>query len=240
MLIRALITTGLVVGATITHAQDFSITRLERNGGEIAILFDLADSVSGRTYTVNVYSSLDNFVNPLSEVTGHVGLEVKPGGNRKITWNAKKELGADFAGELSLEVRGRIYIPFVKLDGFDDYKKFKRLRAYKITWTGGRGNSVLTFELYRKGKKIAVYPNIANVGQYNIKFERGIRPGNNYTFRISDARNKDDVVVTSPFKIRRKTPLLVKALPLAGAGYLVWMMSGGSENNDIPDPPTPK
>jgi hypothetical protein len=231
----------LLALATSAVAQVFTITKTERQGDNLILYYDLLDSISNRAYTINVYSSADNYINPLSKVSGDVGLEVKPGGNRKIIWRAKEELGPDFAGDLALEVRGKIYIPFVKLDGFNDYKNFKRLRNYKITWTGGRGNSVLNFDLYRGEKKIASFPNIANVGQYTVKFEGNIRPGNNYKLKVADAKNKDDVVWTDNFKIRRKTPLLLKVIPLLGLGYLATTLAGSSStaNNDIIDAPCP-
>jgi hypothetical protein len=227
--------------ASSSIAQIFTITKTERQGDNLILYYDLLDSVNNRAYTINVYSSADNYINPLNKVSGDVGLEVKPGGNRKIIWRAKEELGPDFVGDLALEVRGKIYIPFVKLDGFNDYKKFKRLRNYKITWTGGRGNSVLNFDLYRGEKKITSFPNIANVGQYTVKFEGNIRPGNNYKLKVADAKNKDDVVWTENFKISRKTPLLLKVIPLLGLGYLATTLAGNSStNNDIIDAPTPK
>jgi hypothetical protein len=231
----------LVFPCLATHAQVFTITKTERQGDNIILYYDLLDSISNRTYTVNAYTSLDNYINPLTKVTGDVGLEVKPGGNRKITWRAKEELGSGFNGEVALEVRGKIYIPFVKLDGFGDYQKFKRLRNYKITWTGGRGNNVLNFDLYRGEKKITTFPNIANVGQYTLRFDGNVHPGKNYRLKVSDAKNKDDVVWTDPFKVKRKTPLLLKMLPMLGVGYLVTALAGKNNGSiDIVDPPTPK
>jgi len=240
-MLRALALCTLVTISFAAQAQVFVITKTERQGDNIILHYDLSDTVANRAYTINVYSSMDNYINPLTKVTGDVGLEVKPGGNRKITWNASEELGADFNGDLALEIRGKIYIPFVKLDGFDDYKKFKRLRNYKITWTGGRGNSVLNFDLYRGEKKVTSFPNIANVGQYTLRFDGNVRPGKNYRLKVSDAKNKDDVVWTEKFKVKRKTPLLLKMLPMLGVGYLATTLAGKNNgSNDIVDPPTPK
>lgn len=226
--------------SALSYAQNFTIIKAERQGDNLIVYYDLLDSITNRTYTINVYNSLDNFINPLTKISGDLGLEVKPGGNRKIVWRAKEELGAEFTGDLSLEVRGKIYIPFVKLDGFDDYKKFKRQRDYKITWTGGRGNSVLNFDLYRGEKKITTFPNIANVGQYTLKFDANVRPGSNYKLKVSDAKNKDDVIWTDKFRIKRKTPLLIKIIPFVAIGAVASTLLGETTNNDIIDPPTPK
>ena len=219
------------------QAQDFTITKVERDLNNVVIYYDLLDSINNRSYTINVYASLDNYINPLTEISGDLGLDVQPGGNRKIVWNAQKELGDDFIGDVSLEVRGRIYIPFVRLDGFEDFKKFKRGKRYKITWTGGRGNQVLNFNLYKGDKKVTVFPNVANVGEYNLKFEN-VKPGGDYYFKIEDSRNKDDVVLTEKFKISRKTPLLLKIIPIAAGAFVISTLGGDSsaENPSIPDP----
>jgi len=226
--------------AVQADAQDFIINKIERTGSDVVIHYDLLDSITNRSYTINVYASTDNYINPLAEVSGDIGLEIKPGGNRKITWNAQKELGDDFNGTLSLEVRGRIYIPFVRLDGFDDFKIFKRNKDYKITWTGGRGNQVLNFNLYKGDEKITVFPNVANVGEYNLKFEQ-VKPGKGYYFKIEDNRNKDDVVLTETFFIKRKVPLLLKVVPLLAIGFVLSTLSsdGDGGDNSIPDPISP-
>lgn len=221
-------------------AQDFSIRKVEISGGNLVLHYELQDSVSNRLYTIYVYSSADNFVNPLVKVSGDVGLEVKPGGNRKIVWNLKEELAPDFNGDLAFEVRGKVYIPFIKLDGFDDYKKFKRGKTYKIIWTGGRGNSVLNMDLYRGDKKVDTYPNIANVGHYELAFDK-VKPGKNYRLKVSDSKNKDDVVNSGTFTISRKIPLVLQFLTLGGVIFVVTQIDwGNNDDPDIPDPVKPK
>lgn len=110
-------------------------------------------------------------------------------------------------------------------------------KDYKIAWTGGRDNKVLNFDLYKGDKKITTYPNIANVGNYNLRFE-GVRPYRNYKLKITDTKNKDDVVISEPFKIKRKTPLLLKAIPILGLGFALVQLTPITIN-DIVDPPTP-
>ena len=240
MLLKVLIFVAtLILQAGWLAAQSFNINKVERVAGTIVLHYDLIDTVSLRTYTINMYSSADHFVSPLREISGDAGLEVRPGSRRKIIWNAREELGSAFEGDVRLEIRGKVYVPFVKLDGFDDYKTFRRRKNYKITWTGGRGNNVLNFDLYRGDKKITAYPNIANVGYCNLRFD-DVKPGKNYVLKVSDSKNKDDVVYSAPFQIRRKVPLLLKLVPVGGAAYVIYALTsvvGGEE--DIIDPPLP-
>lgn len=221
-----------------SYGQNFTIRRVEMAGDNINLYYDLIDSVAARTYTISVFSSQDNFVTSLEKVTGDVGLEVRPGRSKKITWRAKETLGADFSGKIGLEIRGRLYIPFVRLDGLNT--TFKRLRPTEITWTGGTQQNILNFDLYRGEEKITSFPNIANVGNYTMTIPSTVKPGKGYKFKITDSKNKDQIVYSAPFVIKRKIPLLLKAIPIALLGGGAAILSGGSKGpQNIPDPLTP-
>ena len=229
-----------VLGLSVTlHAQQFVIKRVELANQQVIVHYDLLDTVSGRTYSMNVYASNDNFINPLQKISGDVGLEVKPGNNKTFAWDAKAELGENFSGSVSLEIRGKLYIPFVRFSGFDEYKTIKRLKPYEITWSGGSPQNILNFDLYKGDKKVTTFPNVANVGHYKMTLPKDVKPGKNYRLRISDTKNKEDVVYTGLFTVKRKTPLLLKVLPVLAVGYLATLLGGGGPN-EIPDPIGPK
>src|SRR5205085_7876759 len=103
-LLTVICTLSIGIAAT---AQNFTIKRVELEGDLVNIYYDLMDTTARRTYTVNLFSSRDNFITALEKVSGDMGLEVKPGPNRKISWNTREELGNAFEGEVSLEIRGR-------------------------------------------------------------------------------------------------------------------------------------
>lgn len=210
-----------------SFGQDFTIKRVEVAADYVHIYYDLLDSAVNRTYTIKVFSSKDNFISPLTKVEGDVGLEIKPGGNKKISWNAMGELGADFDGDISLEVRGRLYIPFVRLDGLQ--KSMKRGRVHEITWTGGTQQNILNFDLYQGDEKITSFPNIANVGHYSMLMPTSVKTGKGYRFKITDSRNKDQIVFTKEFAVKAKYPLALKVAPLVLVGGLVYFL--------LPDPP---
>ena len=224
-------------------SQSVFIDNIAVSNGKVNIKYHLNDSVVGRYYTVRLYSSQDNFLNPLNELSGEVGMEIAPGPNRVLSWDAEKELGSSFNGEISLELRARVYIPFINVDDFEDVKTLTRRRKENLTWTGGRPSNILNFNLYRGEEKVTTFSNIANVGHYELELPIHIKPGKGYYFLISDIKNKDEVVRTSEFKIKRKVPLLIQALPvvaLAGAATLVAPSDGvGEVDNSIPDPILP-
>lgn len=220
-------------------AQQFTIKRIEVAGDKINLYYDLLDETAQRFYTVSLYSSRDNYISTLEKVSGDIGLDVKPGGNKKIVWNAMEELGGQFEGKVSLEIRGKVYIPFVRLDGLN--KKFKRDKPYEITWTGGTQQNILNFDLYRGEDKITTFPNIANVGHYTMTMPVSIKPGKKYRFKITDTRNKDQIVYTQPFGVSRKIPLAFKVLPVMLLGGGVYSLVSGSKGpSDIPDPIVPE
>jgi len=220
-------------------AQRFDIKGVELEGDRLNIYYDLIDSNPSNTYTISLYSSRDNFISSLTKVAGDQGLEVHPGINKKIVWNAKEELGPNFEGKVALEVRGRVYIPFIKLD--DLQKSFKRGKATQVSWSGGSSQAVLNFELYNGERKIESYPPVPNVKNYEFMVSTSVKPGSGYYFRISDSKNKDDVVLSPKFSVNRKVPLALKAAGAAVVGGAVYMLlgTGGNTNKDIPNPLTP-
>lgn len=230
-----------------TYSQNLDIKSVSMKGNDIIINYDLLDDDLTHKYTLRLYSSQDNFVQPLANVEGDVGIDQSVGGNKQIIWHAKDELGDDFKGDVSLELKGKLYIPFVTLNNFEDITSMKRSRPYNVTWAAGRGSNVLTFDLFNgKNEIVHTYTNIANVGEYQLEIPKDVKPRKNYRFRITDQRNKEDVVFTPYFTIRRKVPLAAKVglVGLAGSGLFLLSGSqspdaGGSEIPLLPDPILP-
>ena len=231
----------MLLAGMAARAQEFSITRVELAGDELVIFYDLVDTVVNRHYTVHVYSSIDSYLNPLEKINGDAGLEVAPGKNKRIEWNIAEELGSDFEGKVGIEVRGRLYVPFVRFTGFDDYKVRKRGVPFVITWSGGTRQNVLNFDLYKGDTRVWTQANIANAGHYEMEIPTSVKPGKGYRFRISDTKNKDEVVYTGEFVIKRKIPLGLKALSvLAVGGGVYFLFSPGPTNTGLIDPLCPE
>ena len=228
-----------VLGVTV-HAQEFVIKTIELTPDRVILHYDLIDSTKNRTYTVHVYSSRDNFLAPLTKTSGDIGLEVKPGKNRKITWNSKEELGNYFEGDVELEVRGRVYIPFIRFDGFNEVKSRKRAVPFLVKWSGGTQQNILNFQLYKNDKLVYTFPNVPNTHEYKLTIPATVKPGDSYYLKVSDSKNKDQQMLSSNFHIKRKVPLLLKALPvlaLGGAAVALAGGSGSSGSTDLSSPP---
>ncbi len=230
------------------QAQTLSINSVTLSNGDVIVDYDLLDEDLDHRYNLSLYSSQDNFVQPLKLVEGDVGVDQSVGGNKQIVWHASEELGTDFKGDVSLEVKGKLYIPFVTLNNFEDINAMKRGRPYNITWAAGRGSSVLTFDLFNNKEEIVhTYTNVANVGEYELEIPKDVKPGKNYRFRITDQKNKEDVVYTSYFDVKRKVPLYINVALIGLAGATSFLLLdkgptnqvGAGETPLLPDPITP-
>lgn len=217
-------------------SQKIELKHVEFKDNKVIVNYNLLDSIADRYYSIRLYSSSDGFLNPLTKVAGDVGLEIKPGLDKKIVWTVKDEPQINFEQKISLEVRGRIFIPFINTESINQYKVFKRNRNYDLTWTGGSPQNILNFDLYNGDKKIASFPNIGNVGHHSFRFPAHTKPSRHYRFRISDSKNKEEVVFTQEFKIKRKVPLLAKIIPALAAGYFVSILFKPVKDDGLPLP----
>jgi len=233
---------GILIVTTSLQAQEFTIRKVEFTPETIVLHYDLLDTAKGHTYTISVYSSTNNFNTALQKVKGDVGMEVRPGYNKKIAWSSKEELGSTFKGDVELEIRGRVYVPFIKFDGFQEEQVIKRGKVRTITWSGGTTRNLLNFNLYRKGKEedeyIDVIPNIPNTGSYDMIIPKSVKPGKGYYFLINDSKNKDQAIRTQPFQVKRKVPLsltLAPVIAVGAAGYL--FLKPSSKTVELEGPP---
>ena len=222
----------------LSNAQKLLITRLELVNDQLVVHYNLDDSNPNNEYLVTLYSSKDNFSAPLTKVSGDIGQEVKPG-QRKASWNIRAEYG-DFAGPLSVEVRANVFIPFARVKASSLNKKYKRGKNLLMEWRPGNTNPV-HIELFKGSTRMSGELNHPNNGSFSTQLDKGLKPGKNYRLKITDSKTPSEFVYTENFRIKRKFPLLIKLLPLAGVAALVG--SGGSgageKDNNLPDPSGP-
>jgi hypothetical protein len=228
----AILTTATI---TYSYAQEFKINEVELTAEGIALHYDLIDTTKNRFYTVHVFTSKDDFLNPLTKVKGDVGLEVRPGANRKIIWDSK-EFGADFKGNVEIEIRGKVHIPFVQFTNLKDFKAFKRTKPTTLTWTGGTRQNILNFNLYKGDELITTISSVANSGSYDMVIPRSVKPGNGYYFLVGDSKNKDQVMKTTEFAVQPRIRLIFKIIPIVAIGGVVYALWPEPEPDPLEDP----
>lgn len=227
-----------------TQAQTVSIKNVELAGEKIIVHYDLEDGNPNNEYKLDLYASNDNYAAPLTKVKGDVGLEVKPGTDRKIEWNIREELGG-YKGKIALEIRGKVYIPFVKIQNFDTEKSYKRGNSYNIAWKPGSTNSI-NIDLYKGGERVSGESNLQNNGSHTFYIPTHAKKGGDYRLKITDTKNNEDVLYTSEFMVKPKVPLLVKVLPVLVVGGAVAVLvgsggggEGGTDSGDDTIPGVP-
>lgn len=229
----------LAIGLLSSHwvfSQNLQFNRVEIADNKVIVHYDLNDEKTERTYLVNLFSSQDNFTKELTKVSGDVGTEVKPGVDKKIVWDLTKELG-NFKGDLVFEVRGRIYVPFVKLNEMEEGKIFKRGKSYPLTWSSGNLSGQVNIELYKGTSRISGDTNQPNVGKFDWSVPGNAKSGNDYQLRFTNTKDRNDVVYSRPFTIRPKIPLVVKAVGVVAIGGLIYVLTRPSPS---PNPITEK
>jgi hypothetical protein len=240
---RLLLTSLALAIAAGLCAQTVTIKQVQLVGDRVIVTYDLDDSNPNNEYLLNLYASKDNFAAPLTKVSGDVGMDIKPGAGKKIEWSIMQEYGS-YKGKLSLEVRGRVYVPFVRLQGFDTKQKYKVGKSYDVKWKPGSSNPII-IELYKGGQRISGDVNQPNNGSYTLFIPSHAKKGSDYHLKITDSKNADEVINTANFKVSSKLPGVVKfgvpAVLLAGAAVYLILQGGGTttdpiiENPDFPN-----
>lgn len=211
--------------AVAASAQKASIKKVELAGEKIIVHYDLEDSNPGHEYQINLYASQSNFATALTKVRGDVGNEIKPGANKRIEWSIMEELGP-FKGKLSLEIRGRMFIPVARINSISEGDKFKRGKNHTVTWKAGNNNAV-NIELLKDGNVITSQLNQPNNGTHSFFIPANAAVGKDYSLRITDTRDPQNNITSQPFAVTRKVPLLLKVVPLLAVGGVAAVILGG-------------
>lgn len=240
--LTALVLAGLA--AVPSFGQSVEIDFVEFQGNNIVVHYNLDDGAnSNRQFLVQLYSSQDNFTTPLTRVSGDFGTEVSAGFGKKIVWDVTQELGS-FKGDIALEVRGRVYVPFVKIKEITEGQVFKKGRNYPLNWTSGNLSGTVNIELFNAdGERLWGENNVANVGKFDWFIPGNIKKGNDYRLKFTNTRDRNDVVYSPSFVIRPKVPLLVKVaaatLVLGASGILINQKKNESSANPYSQPVAP-
>ena len=192
------------------QVSDVSASQLDEQ--TIRVKYNLQGEVPGQLYTVNLYSSTDQFNMPLEYVDGYVGENVEAGVNNFIDWDLGKELVA-FDGELSFEVRAELTFTPISMV-FPEQTSIKRGRQHLITWKGTNTKENVDIQLLRDGTKVATITNTVNDGRYEWNVPFSTKPGKGYSVKVSST-SSSQTDTGDEFAIRRKVPLLVKLVPFA-------------------------
>jgi hypothetical protein len=210
-------------------SQKFKNVEIRLEGSLVQVNYELDGFEYGQLYEVHAYASHNDFAVPLQFVKGDVGQKVKGDGNiKKISWDSRSELGI-FKSKIAIELRGKPYTPFLKLTTPLANASFKKGKTYLLEWTGGENVAQLDFQLMKSDQVSAVVKNVPNKQVLNWTVPKNVKPGKEYVLKISSSSNNLDYITSDPFRIKKKIPVVIYAVPVVlGGVYLA-----------IPKEPTP-
>jgi hypothetical protein len=225
--------------AGFSFAQSIKIERLDVRGNKVIVWYNLKDTNYNRKYSINLYSSRDEFTYPLFKVSGDVGNDVKAGDDKKIIWDITSELG-NFKGGVTLEIRGNVVAPFIQLSESEKRRSYKKGKEYLITWTSGNLDGHVHIELYKQQQMVWEVNNLSNNGKYSWIVPGNLKTGNDYRFKFSNVNDPTDFRFSSKFAIRPKVPMALKvgAVAVLGAGAAVLGGGKSSSSNSLANPPS--
>lgn len=239
---------SLIVGIMLiysnAHSQRIENVKAMPLGEKVIVNYDITSATDGQKFKVQLFSSHNNFSSPLTMVSGDLGLnnELFPGTNKRIEWDAKSEL-VDFEGEIIFEVRSQVIAALYSMLTPAIGTKMKKGKTYDISWRGGSTGETVTLELLKSGITALQITSVPNSGRFSWKVPDNIGKGDDYQVRLT-AHSRS--TLSNNFTIKKKTSLLIVALPVVAVGGILYFLGsggggggGGGGSTDLPVPPEP-
>jgi len=217
--------------ATATFGQTIENIRTQKDEDKIIIIYDLESIDQGDKVIVSIFSSLDNFVLPLTDVSGDLGI-VSPGPNKRIVWKVGEKIANDFQG-ISFRFKQEKFIGWKILNTTST--NFTRGKSNMIRWEGGNTNDIVTIQLVKPGLEVQDLLQTKNKGLFTWNTPKDFKPGNGYAIRISSGENS----IEHRFSVKRKVPIGYFGIPVGLAAILVVVLGNSGGSNDLPDAPLP-
>lgn len=219
---------GLILFTAQMQAQSIKNVQASLSGTNVIISYDLLGSDKGQKFDIAIKSSSDNFLNTLKEVTGDVGSNQSDGSGKKITWNARKELG-QFKGDISFEITATVTFTPLKFIQPTAASGVKIGKPFKVEWKGGTVDRNLKLELLKNNSQVIDMGNIDNTGNYTWNVPKTMEKGENFQFKLLDPTKPNDAVMSASFNLK-KTPMLIYiGAGVAVVGVLAAVLLGGGD-----------
>lgn len=192
------------------RAQEVSYVQAVVTGDFVSIYYTLESHIPGQVFEIDVFSSHNDFQEPLKHVRGEVGPDILPGKMKKIEWGVKNEL-EQYSGEVTFEVRAKVMHFPVTILFPQSLTHMQRGHTYKLTWEGGLPDENLLLTLQREGNQPIPIAVVANNGSYEWKVPKNLPEATNYYLEISGWGDKSKYKSKSGlFAVKRRVPHYLK------------------------------
>lgn len=225
---------GFITG----FAQSIQNLSATFDNGKVIVAYDVVGAKPDQTYSLDLYSSHNNFTTPLTNVSGDVGKNIKAGAGKKIIWDAASGLGT-FNGQVTFRVKGEMApLPFVFKSPARGASA-RRGKNINILWDGGNPEQSIRLELFKGNDRVINLGETKNSGQHAWSIPKDFSKGT-YAVRLTA---EQEVKQSELFKVKARIPMLVKVLPILAAGGAAILLAGrggDKTNNDLPAAPGPR
>jgi len=225
---------GLLFISVHLNAQSIKNVQASLSGSNVIISYDLIASDEGQKFEVFIKSSQDGFSNLLKEVTGDVGSNQSAGIGKKVTWNARKELGS-FKGDISFEISATVTFTPLKFVQPTTGSGIKIGKAYMVEWKGGTLDRNLKLELLKNNSQVIDMGNIDNTGSYTWNVPKTMEKGENFQFKLLDPTNPNEAVLSAEFNLKKTPMLLYIGAGVVVAGVAAAVLLGGDNGGGTVD-----
>lgn len=235
----------LILLVNVSYAQQIENLVPTLAGNNIEISYDLIGP-EGTTYDLQLYSSIDNFTTPLKYVSGDIGEEIASGTNKKVIWEARKELTelGTMAGEITFEISGNPTPPPFNVSSPKAGQTLRRGKSVQLEWQS-RSESQFRVDLYQSGTVIDRIGTLPNSGTYNWNIPKSVGKGKGYELLFTSTQDLTKSFKSPQFIIGPQIGSGLKigvAAILVGTGVCIisdCFGGGGGGNTDIPYPIEP-
>ena len=241
-LLASLVVAASVLFPASAEAQSLQNINATFQNGKVLIYYDLTGGNSSQKFALDLYGSHNNYSAPLTRVTGDVGQGIIPGRGKKIEWDAAADLGK-YNGQITFKIKGEAMImPFVFKN--PSTGTVRRGKDVSVQWEGGRMDQTVQLELYKDGQRVKSVAETKNNGQYVWHLPSDMEKGS-YFLKLHAGQ---ETAQSKAFDVKARTPLIVKALPIAVIAGVVVALSGGGDDDgdpvtggsDLPAAPSPE
>jgi len=227
----------LLLVSTLGFAQKVENISFAMDGDNVRIMYTLIGDFPEQTFEVKIYTSVDNFKNPLEEVKGDVNMKNITPGKKEVVWDAKKEYKL-FEGDISFKIIATVVSNYW-ISSPTKGDVMKKGKYYDISWEGFRPGTPVRITLhYPNGKMDEI---ASSVTGKNYHWKATGSPGKGAFVRVSEVDNKNAFAKSGTFTIKRKVPLgaTVGAAAVVTGGIL-YLILKPEPIDPLPFPPDPE
>lgn len=225
----------LCLGFVFSKAQTIQNLNAAFTNGKATITYDVAGAKPDQTFSLDLFSSHDNFTAPLKLVTGDVGKNIRAGLGKRITWDAAAEL-VTYSGQITFKVKGEMNaLPFL-IKNPTQNGKATRGKKLNVAWEGGRPDQNVRLQVFKGTDAVADLGESKNTGQYTWSIPKDFSKGT-YSIKLSAGQETKQ---SGFFTVKSKSLVMIIVLPVVAVGVVVAVLAGGGEKSSLlPQAPDP-